>query len=193
MNKNLFRLVASAELMSTRGRLRFGTLTVRLDGLPLRVVADMWRSFSNSRWWRSISRKRDYILVYEPHPNGHGWHIHFLCNFYIPIRDLVYESSKYGFGVAWMESVSVDHVYYISKYISKSRRISRREGSKGVRLVNVSRSMLPLSDVIVSSPMLDYVKSNWHIVSGSHKVRWLKLCWNWLTSWCPALYREEIV
>lgn len=187
MNRKMFRLLVCGDLMSSRGRLRFGTLTVRLHGVPLRTVADMWRSFANTRFWRDLSRKRDYVMVFEPHPNGHGWHIHFVCNFFVPVRRLSEVASQFGFGVCWMESVDVGGVAYISKYISKSSRIARSEGCKGVRICNVSRSLVPLRDVEVHSPQIDFIRDYWHTCTGSPLLRWLRLSWQWLLSWCPRL------
>ena len=189
MNKKEFRILACGDLMSSRGRVRFGTMTVRLHGVPLRVVADMWRSFANTRFWRNLTRKRDYIMVFEPHPHGHGWHIHFMCNFFVPIRELVSVASRFGFGVCWMELVDLSGVGYVAKYVCKSGKIARAEGSKGVRIVNVSRSLLPMSDVIVSSSSLDYVRDNWHTETGSILLRWQRLQWRWFCSFCPSLCR----
>lgn len=189
MNRKVFRLMVCGHIMAQKSRLRFGTLTVRMPCLPLRVVADMWRSFSNSRFWRGLVSRRDYMMVYEPHPQGHGWHIHFVCNFFIPIRDLVREAGRYGFGVCWMEIIDSSGVSYIAKYLSKSSKLARAEGSRSVRLVNVSRSLVPLRDIDVRSPMIDYVRSNWRTETGSPYLRWQKLVWRWLLSWCPSLLR----
>ena len=187
MNKKIFRLMVCGDLMASRGRLRFGTMTVKGSGIPLRAVADMWRSFANTRFWRKLSRKRDYVMVFEPHPSGHGWHVHFVCNFFVPIRELVSVGGLYGFGVCYMESVDVGGVYYISKYICKSTSLARKEGCKCVRICNVSRSLVPLRDILVSSPSIDFVRDNWHIESGAPSLRWLKLQWRWFLSWCPML------
>lgn len=193
MNRKKFRLLACGDLMASRGALRFGTLTVRLDGLPLRTVADMWRSFANTRFWRELSRGKDYVMVYEPHPNGHGWHIHFVCNFFVPVRRLVEVAFRFGFGVCWMERVDVGSVLYVSKYIGKASAIARKEGCKGVRTVNVSRSMLPLKDVEVHSPSIDFIRDNWGFRTGSPFLRWLRLSWDWLLSWCPSLSVQDVI
>lgn len=163
---------------------------MRISGLTLRQTADMWRSFANSRFWRDLCRGRDYVMVFEPHPGGHGWHVHFVCNFYVPIRDLVRVSSRYGWGVCYMEVVDVGAVAYVAKYIGKSGRLSRKEGCKGVRIVNVSRTLLPLRDVEVHSPSIDYVRDNWHTETGSPLLRWLKLSWRWLVGWCPSIEKN---
>lgn len=186
MNKQLFRIVSTVEYMSTRGALRFGTITVKRPDVPLHVVSDMWRNFANGRWWRKLSRGKDYVMVYEPHPNGHGWHIHFLCNFYVPIRQLVYEVGKYGFGVCWMEHVSPDTAWYISKYVVKSRKLLRRSNYRRVRLVNVSRTMLPLSDVVVRSSSIDFVRRWWRFSDLPFQVRAVKLFQDWLCTFCPS-------
>lgn len=182
MNKHLFRLHDAALILRKVDRLRFFTITVRLHDVSLRKVADMWRSFSNGRWWRSLCKGRGYFLVYEPHPKGHGWHIHFVSNFYIDIRELVRRVSSYGFGVCYAEIVDDDIAFYVAKYLTKSRKLHRREGAKGVRLVNCSRNLPSLRDVSVSSSSIDYIRDNWRTETGSPMVRYMKLYYRWITS-----------
>lgn len=192
MNKKLFRLVASATLMESRGRLRFFTVTVKEHGLPLRFVADRWRSFTNSRWWRRISKGKDYIMVYEPHPKGHGWHIHFLTNFYIPVDDLRYHCNCHNFGICFAEGCDAGTVVYMAKYISKGNFLRRMEGARNVRLVNVSRSMLPLYDIEVRSPSIDFVRRWWKSSTDPLLLRWHCLYWAWLCSFSRDLSGQFI-
>lgn len=187
MNKKLFRLVCCANVMASRGRLRFFTVTVQEHGLPLRFVADRWRTFANDRWWRKISKGKDYIMVYEPHPGGHGWHIHFLTNFYIPIDDLRYYCNRHNFGICFAEACDTGTVVYMAKYISKGAFLRRMEGASNVRLVNVSRSLLPLRDIDVSSSSIDFIRRWWHSSNDVFMIRWHCLYWSWLLSFCPSM------
>lgn len=187
MNKKLFRILACVELMAGRGRLRFLTLTVKEGGVPLRIVADRFRAFSNSRWWRKLVKGKDYICVYEPHPNGHGWHIHILTNFFIPWQQLQFHASVYGFGHTDIEACNSSMGVYIGKYLSKSKVLRAFEGASNVRLVNVSRSLLPLYDVLITSPSIDYVRNHWRLWDGFGKSVFKKYLWiylNWVSSFC---------
>lgn len=181
MNKQLLRIWASALLMEQRDRLRFFTLTVPEHDLPLRIVADRWRSFANTRWWRRLCRKGDYLIVYEPHPSGHGWHIHALTNFFIPWQELQLMASAVHFGHTDIEAVDSECALYVAKYITKSQLKKRLDNAcKGVRIVNVSRGLVRLKDIEVHSDYIDWVKSNhayfrtfpW-FVRGHH----MRMCW----------------
>lgn len=159
MKKGL-RVRWSCEQMQKGGRrLRFLTLTVPEHGLPLRVVTSRWRAFRSSRYMRDLLKGHSYICVYEKHPNGHGWHIHCVLNRYVNISRLRDMSSRYGFGRVHIELCGVDIGKYIAKYISKSFE-ARPSDCKGVRLVNVSRCLLSLRDVVVSSPGIDFIRRN---------------------------------
>ena len=197
MNRKLFRILASVEIMLSRGRLRFATLTVPESGLPLREVADRFRRFSRSRFWREVKGRGDYISVYEPHPNGHGWHIHILTNFFIPSEKLRVVSGCYGFGITDIEAADTNSAYYIAKYISKSQFLRKLEnGSKNVRLVNVSRGLCALKDVDCTSPSMSFIRSNWYLPQFRGRDlsvlrprdRWFFLFFLWCSSLCRGSY-----
>lgn len=173
--------------MSTFGRLRFLTLTVKQKGVPLRNVADMFRNFSNSRWWRKLTRHKMYICVYEPHPNGHGWHIHILTNFFIPCNELQFNASVHGFGHTDIEAADSSMGLYIGKYLSKSKVLRAFEGASNVRLVNVSRSLLPLRDVEIHSSSIDFVRRHWRTYDGFYGSLQKKYLWiylQWVSQFC---------
>lgn len=184
MTRDLFRLLACGDIMKSRGDLRFVTLTFEHSGLPLDYCAHCWREFTNGRWWRSLSRGKDRIQVWEIHPGGHGWHLHMLVNFFIPWKRLQREIVKAGFGyivhVELCRDMSVCD--YVCKYLLKSKRISRSESARRHRIINVSRSLLPLSDVNVKSSSIDYVRSRWRFTSGPLSLRWRMLYLRWLSS-----------
>lgn len=197
-NKRVFRILACCELMQVdhvyhvktkRGfrsrlvkgdRLRFLTLTVPESNLPLRVVALRFRRFSNSRWWRKLMEFHSYICVYEPHPSGHGWHIHILCNVFIPWQQFDLMARSYLFGHTDIESADSNCAYYIAKYVTKAQVLRRAQDSRNVRIVNVSRDLLPLYDVISYSPSIDFIRDNWDVsvkCKPWEKLRLLYLYW----------------
>lgn len=181
INRRVFRIWQSAILMESRGRLRFFTLTVPEQSLSLREIANRWRQFCNTRWWRKLSKGNDYIIVYEPHPNGHGWHCHVLTNFFIPWQQLQLMANSVHFGHTDIEAVDNGASLYMAKYVTKAQVLRRADKSaKSVRIVNVSRRLLSLKDVIVSSPSIDFIRRFWDSVPGrkaQHKLRLLYFCW----------------
>lgn len=179
-NRKVFRIWASALLMERVDRLRFFTLTVAENSLPLREVADRWRAFANTRWWRALKKGRDYIITYEPHPGGHGWHIHCLTNFYIPWQELQLMARAVHFGHTDIEAVDSSCSLYVAKYVSKSEVYRRLQDSRHVRIVNVSRRLLALKDVVVSSSSIDFIREHWGIIpcaSYLQQLRELYLLW----------------
>ena len=177
-NKKVFRILACCELMQTDheytvkekglqarrfvkgGRLRFLTLTVPESFLSLREVSDRFRRFSNSRWWRKLMKYHSYICVYEPHPGGHGWHIHILTNTFIPWRELDLMARAHFFGHTDIEAANTQCAFYVAKYITKAQVIRRAQSSRHVRIVNVSRDLLPLYDVHVKSNSVDFIRDH---------------------------------
>lgn len=213
INKRVFRILACCELMQhdhfysvktktgilTRfvkgDRLRFLTLTVPESNLPLRVVSRRFRAFSNSRWWRDLMRSHSYICVYEPHPNGHGWHIHILTNVFVPVHELDVVSRSYLFGHSHIESADSQCAFYIAKYVTKTSAVRALRDSS-VRIVNVSRDLLPLRDVDCSSPSVDFIRSNWDVSSLPPNRRMIFLFYCWVFSWSgffllPRAYSDE--
>lgn len=200
LNKRVFRLLACCDLMQhdhyyvrhtkkgdvlclVKGdRLRFLTLTVPEHKLPLRIVSKRFRAFSNSRWWRYLMRGHSYICVYEPHPSGHGWHIHILTNVFVPVHELDVVCRSYLFGHSHIESADSSCALYIAKYISKSNAV-RRLNEVSVRIVNVSRDLLPLRDIQSFSPSSQFISSHWDYSSLPPPRRLVFLYHCWVFSW----------
>lgn len=211
VNKKLFRVLACCELMQNdhhyllrtkrgvlrvfvRGdRLRFLTLTVPESDLPLRVVAARFRSFANSRWWRNLMRHRSYICVYEPHPSGHGWHIHILTNQFIPWRELDVVSRSYLFGHTDIEAADSNCAFYVAKYITKSQVLRKAQDSSHVRIINVSRDLLPLYDIACHSPSIDFLRSYWEFVDLPVYLRSFFLYYSWVYSWSGRFLPDSFV
>lgn len=159
--KKKLRIRWSVEMMCNGGfRLRFLTLTVPEDGLPLKVVTSRFRALRSTRFMRSFFRRCQYVCVYEKHPQGHGWHIHIVINRYLDINALRCLALRYGFGRLHIELCGKEIGKYVAKYVSKTMS-QRPDDCKGLRLCNVSRSLLALRDVVFHSPQTDFVKLNW--------------------------------
>lgn len=166
--KKRLRVKWSCEMMTKGGRrLRFLTLTVPEHGLPLKVVQARFRALRNSWFVRGLLKGHDYICVYEKHPNGHGWHIHIVLNRFVPIREFRLIAERCGFGRIHIELCGSEIGKYISKYISKTLQ-ERPDDCKGLRLINVSRRLLALRDIVVRSPAIDFVKRNFKEFCVSH-------------------------
>lgn len=206
-SKRVFQIVSSVELMSSFGRLRFLTLTVPDNDLPLKVLSERFRSFTNSRWWRKLTKSssklvngkrvyfpsgHEYIAVYEPHPSGHGWHIHIITNFFVPKDQLDIVSSSYLFGITDVRICDSNTAYYIAKYVTKTNTI-RKLSEKNVRIVNVSRSLITLSDIVVHSPSIDFIRSRFRSYDGDFFIRSLFLYILWLHSIYPSFDSELLV
>lgn len=194
-NKKVMRIWFSALLMERRDRLRFFTLTVPEHHLPLRVVADRWRAFANTRWWRRQKKQGDYIIVYEPHPSGHGWHIHVLTNFYIPWQELQLMANAVHFGHTDIEAVDNGCALYVCKYVTKADVLRKAQDSRHVRIVNVSRRLLAVRDIDVSSPSVDFINEHWNDLdqfrlSPYYRLRELYKCW--ICSWSGVVFSPYV-
>lgn len=174
--KKKLRVRWSCESMTKGGRrLRFLTLTVPEHGLPLCVVVERFRALRNSRYMRGLLKGNDYICVFEKHPEGHGWHVHMVLNFWLDVNDFRGWSNRYGFGRIHIELCDGDIGKYISKYIAKTLS-QRPEDCKGVRLINVSRGLLALRDIVVNSPSIEFIRRNMEnfAVAGMSRFRRIK-------------------
>lgn len=166
MTKEIMRLWACASMMELKDRLRFFTLTVPEHDLPLPLVSARWRDFANTRWWRRQKAKGDYVVVYEPHPSGHGWHIHVITNFFIPWQELALMARVVHFGHTDIRQVDSGTALYCAKYLSKSKILKRFAGCPKLRIVNTSRGLVRLKDIEIHSPSIDFIKAHWSMGSG---------------------------
>lgn len=160
VNKKTFRIeLAISSLARELGAdLHFLTLTTP-DVCKLREVCSRWRMFRNSRYFKG--RGIRFVMVFEKHPNGHGWHIHAIINQFLPVYELRAVCTHCGFGRIRIDRCSRDIQalkQYLGKYVSKSLR-ARDDEAKGVRLVNVSRGLPILSDISVTSEKLEFCRS----------------------------------
>lgn len=125
----------------------FITLTTP-DVCDLQQIRERWRNLRHhlSRKYSCKGFQFHYVMNYELHPGGHGWHVHAVFNRYINLRNggLHDDIRRFGFG-----SVNVQKVYskgvseYLSKHCMKAYRgtIPSEIATKRFRLVNTSRGL----------------------------------------------------
>lgn len=105
-----------------------------------------------------------YVMNFEIHPKGHGWHIHSVWNRYIPLKVVFDKLRWYGFGRVDISKVRRRGVAdYLTKHALKAYRgVSaaelKRNPSFRLRLVNASRGLPVLSDYKWQSDLKEDVK-----------------------------------
>lgn len=119
----------------------FLTLTTP-DVVTIHQIRERWRNLRHDLV-RRLGRDAKYVMNYELHPRGHGWHIHAVFNRYIPLRrGGLYRLRSFGFRMIRVEKVTTEGVaLYLSKHCLKAYRgVSKQlQGqSKRLRLVNCS-------------------------------------------------------
>ena len=118
-----------------------------------------------------------YVMNFELHPKGHGWHIHSVWNRFIPLKEVLPKFRAEGFGRVdiqriWSKGVSD----YLTKHALKAYRgVSsaeiRRNPSFRLRLVNASRGLPVLSDYAWRSELKDDVRSRFDKYRRGHDVK----------------------
>ena len=112
-----------------------------------------------------------YVMNFEIHPKGHGWHIHSVWNCFIPLKQVLEKFHEFGFGRVDIRRVNSRGVSdYLTKHALKAYRgVSKSEIKKNpsfrLRLVNTSRGLPVLSDYAWKSELKDDVRAlyNRHI------------------------------
>ena len=82
----------------------FITLTTP-DKCDLSMLRERWRIFRHD-YLRRIGNPK-YIMVYEPHPHGHGWHIHAVIEQrWLNLSEYRHFAKQAGFGRIHVERIS---------------------------------------------------------------------------------------
>lgn len=154
-------------ILQTFGKSVFLTLTTP-DVVGLDDIRRRWRKFRHDymQTFKAAGKERPrYVMCYEPHPHGHGWHIHVVieCGF-LPVDEIRRYSTRAGFGRIHIEPVRQNDRMsgYLGKYVCKVERTARQAGCKRIRLVNVSRGLSRLSDIEVHSPVASACREMMH-------------------------------
>lgn len=183
----------------------FMTLTTS-DVVTLHDIRQRWRNLRHDLARRQ-GRGFKYVMNYELHPKGHGWHIHAVFNRFVNIRGSGLESiQRFGFGRVNVKRVtSLGVSLYLSKHCLKAYRGVRETLHKGelarrLRLVNTSRGLPRLSDYVWKSDHLDKVKA--FVSSPVTKEYFSRISWasRWqyaelsvLMGWTPAKLMSRLV
>lgn len=141
----------------------FLTLTTP-DVVTLDQIRQRWRDLRHYLVEREGEGFK-YVMNYELHPKGHGWHIHGVFNRYINLRgEGLQQLRRYGFRMISVKKVtSLGVSQYLTKHCLKAYRGVRRsmredDLSKRLRLVNTSRGLPKLSDYHWQSAYNEKVK-----------------------------------
>lgn len=104
-----------------------------------------------------------YVMNYEIHPRGHGWHIHGVFDRFVPLRKFLPLIRRYGFGrVDFRKVGTVGVANYLTKHCLKAYRGVRSKcarSGKRLRLVNTSRGLPRLCDYQYQSDWLARFRS----------------------------------
>lgn len=129
----------------------FFTLTTP-DVVDIYEIRKRWRSLRHYLVRDVFGGGVKYVMNYELHPGGHGWHIHAVFNRFIPLRKIMEKLRIYCFGRVDVRRVNTpDVAEYLTKHCLKAYRgVSIRERVNNpifrLRLVNQSRGLPRLSD-----------------------------------------------
>lgn len=129
----------------------FFTLTTP-DVVDYETIRARWRDLRHylvEYMSREKGERPKYVMNYELHPHGHGWHIHSVWNRFINLKKHLDKIHAAGFG-----RVDVRRVYrkevalYLSKHCLKAYRGLRKKDDtiNRLRLINCSRGLPRLSD-----------------------------------------------
>lgn len=149
--------VLTAFMEGARGAVFF-TLTTP-DVVEVQEIRRRWREM---RHWlvRVLGKGAKYVMNYEIHPGGHGWHIHSVWNRYIDLRKHLDKIRSFGFGRVDIRRVDSKGVAdYLTKHALKaysgvSRVLRSRGKASRLRLVNTSRGLPTLDSYTWESDLI---------------------------------------
>lgn len=158
--KREYRASESLKLLSNT-KCVFLTLTTR-DIVSYSDIRKRWRDL---RHWlvRRLNKPR-YIMNYEVHPKGHGWHIHCVIQSYIDLSRYLAKIQSFGFGRVNVRPITnLGIADYLTKHCMKPYRGSGQRSFvmgdfKRCRLINQSRGLPSLADYHYSSSYIDSLR-----------------------------------
>lgn len=177
----------------------FLTLTTPIV-VSLPEIREMWRSL---RHWllEDVVHGAKYVMNYELHPKGHGWHIHAVFSKPIDLRRYLRRIQSYGFGRVDVRKVNTKDVSdYLTKHCLKAYRglvakeIRNNPDLKRIRLVNASRGLPRLDDYEVKSELTDSVKALYSRARvSSPALSKMLFCDLWKLSYLAVLSRDPSI
>lgn len=141
------------------GHCVFFTLTTK-DVVDYAEIRARWRCLRHDLC-RALGGAR-YVMNYEIHPKGHGWHIHGVFDRFVPLDRFLPLIHRHGFGrVDFRRVGSVGVANYLTKHCLKAYRgvkMSCASSGSRLRLVNTSRGLPRLQDYCYKSEYLDRLR-----------------------------------
>lgn len=134
----------------SKDRMTFFTLTTE-DVVTYDVIRERWRNLRHYLVEKYRDKNLRYVMNFELHPKGHGWHIHTVFSDYIQLRRGGLDRLRsFGFGMIKVKKVnSYGVAQYLAKHCLKAYRgvqQAQKGAGKRLRLVNTSRGLPRLSD-----------------------------------------------
>lgn len=128
------------------------------DEVDLKELSRRWRKLI----WNGFT---PCVRVFEKHPGGHGYHVHFVTADRIDVNKLRVRAAGAGFGRIHVKRIPGKKAEYVAKYLTK-----QRSTSPGVRLwACVGFKGCSAKDVVIESKEWDDLKlimSNFPAPSG---------------------------
>lgn len=140
----------------------FFTFTTR-DVVTYDEIRERWRNLRHFLVEKYRRKDLKYVMNFELHPKGHGWHVHAVFNHFLNLRNGGLASMRrYGFCIIRAEKVnSLGVAQYLSKHCLKAYRgvkLAQKGRGQRLRLVNCSRGLPRLSDYHWESSYQDRVR-----------------------------------
>jgi len=99
--------------------------------VSLENLGSMWLSFINRPKMRKLPWRA--VRFFEPHPGGHGWHVHAVAVSRYPVGTIRLLATISGFGRIHVKVIPASQAWYVLKYVTKSS-FSRSPETRGKRL-----------------------------------------------------------
>ena len=96
------------------------------EKVELVELSRRWNLFR--RWFEA--RGYRCVRVFEPHPKGHGWHVHFVTERWLDVRVIRLKAEGDGFGRINVRSIAKRCARYLAKYLGKNFRGPRPRGAR---------------------------------------------------------------
>ena len=136
----------SLRILVKEGWAYLWTLTTP-DGVDLKELSRRWRKLICNGF-------TPCVRVFEWHPGGHGYHIHFVTALRIDVETLRPKAEAAGFGRIHVRRLPGKKATYVAKYLTKYR-----SNSPGVRLwACVGFQGVKIKDVIIENEEWEEIK-----------------------------------
>lgn len=137
----------SVRLLVGQGWAYLWTLTTA-DKIDLKELSRRWRKVI----WNGFT---PCVRVFERHPGGHGYHVHFVTAERLDVNELRSRTAEAGFGRIHVRRIPGARAGYIAKYLTKQRGCSpgiRMWSCVGFKGVSVGRLITSSKKTDVAHP-----------------------------------------